>query len=142
MAGASREEVFDISADKYFQALVDYNHYPELLSEVNNIDVLENSEDGALIRYNIQVVKTVSYILKMKHQRPHRLEWHLDSGSIFKTNSGSWEIEPIGPAKCKVRYNLDVSLKIFAPKAITNKLVAVNLPRMMRSFYEHAKTLN
>lgn len=141
MAGTSREEVFDISADKYYQALLDYQSYPKLLPEVSSIDILENDENGARVQYNIHIVKNISYILKMKHQRPHRLDWELESGSIFKTNSGSWELEELGPDKCKVRYSLDIALKIFAPKAITNKLVAVNLPRMMNSFYEHAKSL-
>ncbi|MFW7381906.1 MAG: type II toxin-antitoxin system RatA family toxin [Oligoflexus sp.] len=141
MADTSREEIYDISAEKYYQALVDYESYPKLLAEVSSLDILENNEKGALIRYNIQIVKTISYTLKMTHHRPNRLAWTLDSGSIFKVNNGSWDIEELGPNKCKVRYQLEVGLKIFAPKTITNKLVAVNLPRMMQTFYEHAMSL-
>lgn len=143
MAGTSREDEFDISAEQYYKALLDYEHYPKLLSEVSSIDVLEKSEEAARIRYNIQIVrKSISYTLKMKHERPHRLQWDLESGDLFKVNKGCWEIEELGPKRCKVRYQLEVGLKIFAPKAITNTLVAVNLPRMMRAFYEHAKTLS
>ena len=139
MAGASREEIFDVSAEKYYEALVDYEYYPKLLPEVDSIDVLEKNDSAAKIQYNIQIVKKISYTLKMKQSRPNSLEWSLDSGSLFKTNTGAWKIESLGDDKCKVTYNLDVALKVFAPKAITNKLVAVNLPRMMKAFTRELK---
>ncbi len=141
MAGASREEVFNVSADSFFNALTDYESYPELLGEVDSIDILDKNETSARIRYNIQIVKKISYTLKMSQSRPHSLKWELESGDLFKKNEGSWTIEELGDQKCRVTYQLDVGLKIFAPKTITNKLVAVNLPRMMQSFYDHAKRL-
>lgn len=142
MAGASREEIFDISAEAYYRALLDYEHYPELLSEVSSIDILENNEKSAKIRYNISIaMKSISYTLNMTHTPNKRLEWDLDSGNLFKKNHGCWTLEAVGKDKCKVTYELEIGLKIFAPKAITNKLVAVNLPRMMRAFYEHALQL-
>ncbi len=141
MAGASREEVYDIPAEKFYAALIDYASYPEILGEVDEIKVLDFSETSARIQYTINIVKSFSYILKMTQKRPDSLTWQLESGSLFKVNAGSWKLTPQGPNSCKVAYNLDVELKVFAPKAITNKLVAVNLPRMMKSFYEKAKLL-
>lgn len=141
MAGANREEIFDVSAEQFYNALLDYENYAEILGEVDEIDILEFSEEGAKIQYSVNVVKKFSYTLKMTHERPNLVAWELDSGSLFKKNSGRWEIEDLGDNKCKVVYNLDVALKVFAPKAITNKLVAVSLPRMMKTFYEHAKGL-
>lgn len=141
MAGASREEVYDVPAEKFYAALTDYESYPEILGEVDKIDVLDKSETSARIQYTINIVKSFSYILKMTQKRPEHVSWTLESGSLFKVNSGSWKITPQGANSCKVSYQLDVDLKVFAPKAITNKLVAVNLPRMMQSFYEKAKAL-
>jgi ribosome-associated toxin RatA of RatAB toxin-antitoxin module len=139
MAGATREETFDISAERYYDALLDYARYPEILPEVDKIDVLEKSESSARVQYSIQLLKSFTYILKMTHKRPNSISWVLESGSFFKTNNGSWTIEALGPESCRVKYSLEVEFKIFAPAAITNKLVAVNLPRMMKSFYEKAK---
>ena len=140
MAGAAREEVFEVSAEKYYAALIDYKHYPKLLSEVDSIEVLEFSETSARIQYTINIVKSFQYTLKMTQKRPEILSWELESGSFFKKNTGKWTITPMGPQKCKVSYSLEVEFKVFAPAAITNKLVAVNLPRMMQAFYEYAKT--
>jgi ribosome-associated toxin RatA of RatAB toxin-antitoxin module len=140
MAGAAREEVFEVAAEKYYEALIDYKQYPKILGEVDKIDILDFSETSARIQYSINVVKSFQYTLKMTQKRPESLSWELESGSLFKKNSGKWTITSLGPNKCKVSYSLDVEFKIFAPAAITNKLVAVNLPRMMQSFYEYAKT--
>lgn len=141
MAGASREEVFDVPAEKFYAALVDYASYPEILGEVDEVEVLDFNETSARIQYTINIVKSFSYILKMTQKRPELVAWTLESGSIFKVNQGRWTITPQGPSSCKVQYELDVDLKVFAPKAITNKLVAVNLPRMMQAFYDKAKAL-
>jgi coenzyme Q-binding protein COQ10 len=141
MAGASREEVYDVPAEKFYAAITDYASYPELLGEVDEVRVLDSSETSARIEYTINIVKSFSYILKMTQKRPELVAWTLESGSIFKVNQGSWKITPQGPNSCKVQYELEVDLKVFAPKAITNKLVSVNLPRMMNSFYEKAKTM-
>ncbi|SMF76591.1 type II toxin-antitoxin system RatA family toxin [Pseudobacteriovorax antillogorgiicola] len=140
MAGATREETFDIPAKQFYNALLDYEHYPKILSEVDSIDVLEKDEHQAKIQYNIHIVKKISYTLKMTHDRPRRVAWDLHAGSLFKKNSGEWLIEDLGD-KCKVTYSVDVALKVFAPKAITSKLVSVSLPRMMNAFYEHARNM-
>lgn len=141
MAGANREEIFDVSAEQYYKAVTDFENYPELLPEVSSIEILEKSDTSTLVQYSVQIVKQISYTLKMTHTFPTEVKWHLDSGSLFKANNGSWTIEPLGDNQCKVTYDLDIALKVFAPKTITKKLVAVNLPRMMKTFYEHAKTL-
>ena len=141
MAGANREEIFDVSAEQYYRAVTGFENYPELLPEVSSIEILEKSDTTTLVQYSVQIVKQISYTLKMTHTFPTQVEWHLDSGSLFKANNGSWTIEPLGDNQCKVTYDLDIALKVFAPKTITKKLVAVNLPRMMKTFYEHAKTL-
>ncbi len=141
MAGAQREEVFNVSAEKYYAAITDFNKYPDILPEVGGIKVKSKTETSASIEYSVTVVKTFNYTLKMTMKAPESVTWELEEGSLFKKNSGRWTITPLGPKQCEVSYEVEVEIKIFAPKAITNALVAVNLPRMMQSFYEHAQRL-
>lgn len=141
MPEAQREAIFDVSAEKYFAAVTDFENYPNLLPEVSSIEVLSSSDQSQLITYHIQLIKDISYTLKMTLEHPTRVHWKLDSGDLFKVNEGSWTIESTGKNQCKVFYSLNVGLKVFAPKTITKKLVASNLPRMMDRFFEHAKTL-
>lgn len=141
MAGAAREEIFNVSAEKYYAAVTDYNQYPKILPEVGSIKIKNQTPNSASIEYTVNLIKTFHYTLKMTQNAPTSLTWDLEEGSLFKKNSGSWTITALGPNQCKVSYNLEVDIKLFAPKSITNALVAVNLPRMMQSFFEHAKTL-
>jgi ribosome-associated toxin RatA of RatAB toxin-antitoxin module len=141
MAGAAREEIFNVSAEQYYKAVTDFKNYPKILPEVGSINIKSESATAASIEYSVNVIKTFHYTLKMALKSPTLVSWELEDGSLFKKNSGRWTITPMGPSQCKVDYNLEVEIKIFAPKSITNALVAVNLPRMMTSFYEHAKTL-
>lgn len=140
MAGATREETFDVSAEKYYASVTDYQNYQKILPEVDSIRVKSQTETTAEVEYTVSVIKSFKYTLKMTQKRPDIVSWELDEGSLFKKNSGHWKIKALGPNQCQVSYTCEVELKIFAPKAVTNALVAVNLPRMMQAFYEHALT--
>ncbi|RZA26020.1 MAG: hypothetical protein EOP10_05000 [Proteobacteria bacterium] len=141
MAGASREETYDVPAEKYYAAVTDYNNYTKILPEVQSIHVKNKTETTASIEYTVTIIKSFKYTLKMTQKKPTLVSWDLEDGGLFKKNSGSWTITPVGENQCKVSYNIDLDLKIFAPKSVTNALVAVNLPKMMQQFADHAKTL-
>ena len=140
MAGAAREEVFNVSAEQYYAAITDFKNYPKILPEVGTIKIKSQSPTAASIEYSVTVIKTFQYTLGMKLKSPESVAWELEDGSLFKKNSGRWTITPMGPSQCKVNYDLEVEIKLFAPKSITNALVAVNLPRMMQAFADHAKS--
>lgn len=139
MAGASREETFDVSAEQYFKAVTDYNNYTKILPEVDAIQVKNKTANSASIEYTVTVIKSVKYTLKMTEKAPTLVSWELEESSLFKKNNGSWTITPVGDKQCKVAYNIEIDLKIFAPKSIINALVATNLPKMMQQFADHAK---
>lgn len=141
MAGASREETYDVSAEQYYAAVTDYRNYTKILPEVDSIAIKNETETSASIEYTVTVIKSFKYTLKMTQKKPTFVSWDLEDGSLFKKNSGSWTITALGANKCKVAYNIDLDLKIFAPKSVTNALVANNLPKMMQQFADHAKTL-
>ena len=138
MPGASRCETFAIPIEKIFDVIVDYAYYPKLLGEVDSVEIIEQNETSALVKYNLQLIKTFSYVLRLEHERPHRVTWQLDSGDFFKSNNGSWTLTKEGDDRTKIDYEIDINFKIFAPKMITEKIVAHNLPKMMQAFYERA----
>ncbi|MBC7532687.1 MAG: ubiquinone-binding protein, partial [Oligoflexus sp.] len=39
MAGAAREEVFNVSAEQYYASVTDFKKYPEILPEVGAIKI-------------------------------------------------------------------------------------------------------
>ncbi len=139
MAKAQRTEIFDIDINKFYEILEDYEKYPEFVDGISEIEVLEKTETSAKVRYALNLIKKFTYTLQMTQQKPNKLSWTLESGDFFKTNSGSWELKDLGDGKTEVTYGLEVDFKILAPKMIVNKLVATNLPAMMKSYYKRAK---
>ena len=139
MHNAERTEEFDISCEDFYKVIVDYASYPEFVDGVSDIEVLEQDENGARVKYYLKMIKEFSYVLKMKHNAPAGISWTLESGDIFKVNEGYWNLEDLGNGKTKVTYGLGLDFKMFAPKPILKKLVSHNLPNMMQAYYDRAK---
>jgi coenzyme Q-binding protein COQ10 len=141
MAKANRTETFDVNINKLYDVIIDYASYPEFVDGVSEIEVLEQTDTSAKVKYSLNLIKKFTYILSMTMEKPNKVSWTLDSGDIFKTNSGSWELKEVSENETEVNYSLEVDFKILAPKMIVNKLVATNLPAMMKSYKERAKSV-
>ncbi len=141
MALANRTEIMDIDINKLYDVIIDYAKYPDFVDGVDSIEILEADENGARVKYSINLIKQFSYIIKLTHQRPNKVTWTLESGDIFKSNVGGWDLKDLGDGKVEVTYSLEIDFKIFAPKMIVNKLVSSNLPQMMKAYYNRVKAL-
>lgn len=140
MPKAERVEEFDLSAEKFFDVITDYESYPDFVDGVSSIKVLSKTESSARVEYSLNLIKKFTYVLKMEQKRPNKLAWSFESGDIFKSNVGSWEIESLAKNKIRVTYKIEVDIKGFVPGMIVDKLVSHNLPAMMKSYYDEAKS--
>ena len=138
MGQTSRTEVFDVEIDKFFQAIIDYQSYPEFVSGVDKVKVLKQAENQAEVEYSLNLIKEFKYVLNLEQEYPHKVSWDLKSGDLFKSNSGEWKLVKLEDGKTEVTYSIDVDFKVFAPKMIVKKLVANNLPQMMNAFKDRA----
>ena len=64
MAKAERTETYDVPAEKFYQAIVDYKSYPQFADGVKGIEVLSQDEKGATVKFNLNIIKEVTYTLK------------------------------------------------------------------------------
>lgn len=139
MANASRTEIFDVDINKLYEVIVDYASYPDFVDGVSAINILEQDDTSATVEYSLNLIKKFKYIISLKQERPTRVSWTFESGDIFKSNTGSWDLKDLGDGRTEVTYNLDVAIKGFVPKAIVNKLTTSSLPTMMQSYHDRAK---
>lgn len=139
MAKAVRTQVFDVDINKLYSVIIDYAKYPEFVDGVSKIKVLSQNETSAKVEYSLNFIKTFTYIINLTQVKPNKVSWTLDSGDIFKTNNGSWDLKDLGNGKTEVTYSLEIDTKIFAPKAILDNLSEKSLPVMMESFLKRAK---
>ncbi|MBK25313.1 MAG: cyclase [Halobacteriovorax sp.] len=140
MAQASRTETFDVDINKLYDTIVDYASYPDFVDGCSSVNVIEQTEAGAKVEYGLNLIKKFKYTLILKHEKPNRVSWTFDSGDLFKMNEGSWELKDNGDGTTEVTYSLEVDIKGFAPKKIVDNLTSKNLPAMMTSYKNRAKS--
>tara|TARA_R110002072_G_scaffold64203_4_gene159661 strand:+ start:106489 stop:106917 length:429 start_codon:yes stop_codon:yes gene_type:complete len=139
MAQATRQETWDVSVEKIWNVITDYQSYAEFVDGVSAVEVLEQDESGARVKFSLNLIKKFSYILKLKHEPHTKISWSFETGDIFKKNEGSWQFKDLGDGKTQIDYALEVDIKGFVPKAIVNSLTSKNLPAMMDSYQNRAK---
>ncbi len=139
MAVVTRTEIYDVGIQEFYSVIIDYDSYPEFVDGVDGIEILEQDDDGARVKYSLNLIKKFSYILKLEHSKPNGISWALESGDLFKKNIGSWSLKDLGKGKTEVTYSVDLEFKGLAPKPIVNRLINHNLPAMMKSYFERAQ---
>ena len=141
MASLQKTETYPLAVEKFYQVITDYPSYPEYMDGVDEVQVIEQSPDMAMVEYAINIIKSFRYCLRLTHQAPHRVAWTLESGDLFKKNDGSWEFADLGDGNTRVTYTLDLDFKLLVPKMIVNKLVKNNLPQLFANVYHRARSL-
>lgn len=138
MAAAETTESFPCTVEQFYSIISDYEKYPEFLSEVKSCRVIESKGDKKLVEFQVSVIKTFTYRLWMTEQPGKGISWVLDSGDVFKTSIGSWNLQNIS-GKTQAKYKVDATFKIFVPGPVAKALVNVNLPNMMKAYHSRVK---
>jgi coenzyme Q-binding protein COQ10 len=143
MARAERTEVFDVPVEKLYQAIIDYKSYPKFVDGMKSVDIQKESSEGATVKFNLSLIKEISYTLKLNHFLNKEVSWSFVSGDLMKVNNGKWILKDLGQARTEVTYSLEVELKGFLPGLgmIEKTLVSTNLPSNMKAFAKRAASL-
>ena len=139
MPGASKSIVIDAPIEKVFDVLTAYEEYPEYLSEVKGVKTSNRQGNQVEVHYEVDVIKRISYSLKMTEERPKKLSWTFIKGEFMKDNQGSWVLEPEGEGKTKVTYTVEMALGALVPKSIVSALVETSLPKMLDATKKRAE---
>jgi coenzyme Q-binding protein COQ10 len=143
MAKAERTETYDVTPDKIYKAIVDYKAYPEFVAGMSSLKIIESNPTGATVEFSINIIKNLSYTLKLSHEENKKVSWTLVTGDMMKTNNGCWTLKDLGNGKTEVNYNLEIEFKGFLPGLgmIEKTLVNTNLPMTMKAFADRAAKL-
>jgi coenzyme Q-binding protein COQ10 len=142
MAKAERTEVYDVPVEKFYQAIINYKAYPDFVDGMKAIEVINQSNEGGTVKFTVNIMKEISYTLKLSHNPNKEVSWTFVSGDMMKVNNGKWTLKDLG-GKTEVTYSLEVELKGFIPGLgmIEKTLVSTNLPMTMKSFAKRAASL-
>jgi coenzyme Q-binding protein COQ10 len=132
MPGASRSIVVNAPPEKVFDTIINYDRYPEWLTEVKKIHTSDRKGNEVKVHYEVDFkIKTIRYTILAREERPQRMSWSFVEGEVMKDNKGSWVLEPEGEGKTKITYNVEVTVGPLVPKSILNTLVDQSLPKML-----------
>lgn len=141
MASAEKTEIFDVEKEKIFKVISDLESYPDFMTGVENLEILETSGNQVKARYDLNLIKKFSYIMNHTVEAPDKVSWSFVSGDFIKRSEGSWELKDLGDGNTEVTYKIDIDFKVMVPGMISKKLVSSNLPSMMKAVKEKAKAL-
>ncbi len=122
-----------------FNTIVDFESYPQFLPEIK-MAKLDWCEDRQIeVSFKINLIKEISYTLKIELDKPQGVYWQLKRGDLMKMNEGSWELKAKGDSSTEATYTIDVTFGLWVPKAITEALVEKNLPQTLKRFKKRAE---
>lgn len=124
-----------------YEVISDYEKYPEYLDESKHVVIHSKNGNSAEVTFTIEVIKKISYTLKMVGTPSKKISWKLIKGDLMKKNEGHWTFEEIKKGVTKAVYTLDIELGLFVPGMITKKLIGSNLPAMMKAQKERIESL-
>ena len=137
MPQASASIFINAEPVRVFEVITDFARYPEFLPEVKEA-LVEKIKGRISVSFEIRQLKTIRYKVLFKTSAPKRVEWTLDSGEIFKKNSGIWNLRRKGRGT-EVHYAVDVEFDAPVPSFIVRRLVDAGLPAMLDRFKDRVE---
>ena len=103
--------------DRIAAVICDFPRYPEWVSAVKSVEVLEEYEDGYAYRVRFVLdagIATDEYTLEYEYADDiSRIQWHLcEPSKLQRSQDGSYDIADNGDGTATVTYTLSVELAI------------------------------
>lgn len=131
-------------ADSVFDHLIDFEHHPEFMHRVVDVELLKSEEDRAVVKQTIKVpvYGEVSYHLIFGIDKARRvLTYRLDDEreNDIAATQGRWIVIPRGEGECIVAYTAyaDTGRKI--PKVLESWLLSRDLPAVVKSLRKYSE---
>ena len=99
------------SPDFIYGVLADLEAYPEWITAMRLVDILEADEEGRPQRVHFEVdamVKEIAYDLEYEYEPPMRMSWTAVPGDDIREMVGSYELTELDGGETTVVYALMV----------------------------------
>lgn len=141
----SKEMVVDVTLERFFEVVSDYERYPEFVPGIKRVRVVHADKGTRDAEYELDLgIKSVKYTLRHVETRPTRVAWSLVKGDMMKVSNGSWELTPHA-GKTLARYTVEVQVTKppLVPQSlvdrVSDELTKVQLPRTLEAFKARAE---
>ena len=110
-----------------YEAIADFESYPDWQSAVERVEVLERdgSGRGTLVEVHVDAkLRRVRYRLDYRHEPPARLWWEFVEGDGVEAIEGEFAFERLGERRTRAVYRLGVDPGVPVPGLIARRLTA------------------
>lgn len=124
MKKATQEALVGASPQECFDAIADFDSYPEWQDAVKDCEVLSRYPDGRAERVSFEIdakVKTVTYTLDYSYDEPHTVSWDFVEGDP-KHVEGEFVFEDQGDGTTLATYSLRLDPGVWLPGPIAKVL--------------------
>lgn len=144
MVDKAREHtVINAPIQACFDALIDFERYPEWAGDLKSATVLERDAEGRglVVEFRAAAMgRSTTYRLRYDYTAaPHRLGWVLESGDLQRELDGAYELRPSpdDPEATEVSYELSVDLVLPIPGFVKRRAEA----RIIKTALDDLKAL-
>lgn len=133
MASYTGHERITVSASPQacHDALTDYEALPEWQGALKAVRVLERTESGAVVEYELDAkVRTVRYTLRLEHDPPHRIGSAYVEGD-FKSLEAEWRFSETADGGTDVELELTLDPGRFVPGPVRDIVRKVVMGRAL-----------
>jgi uncharacterized protein YndB with AHSA1/START domain len=110
--------------ERCFEAIVDYESFPEWQRAVRSCTVVSRDGDGRGERVEFEIdakFKTVRYTLDYSYEEPHRLSWSYVDGDVRDVD-GQLQLEDAGDGATLATYALRIDPGMWLPGRVADML--------------------
>lgn len=127
---ATEHTVINAPVDACFEALVDFERYPEWAGDLKQATVVERDAEGRglVVEFRAAAMgRSTTYRLRYDYEgAPRRLGWVLESGDLQRELDGAYHLQPAAddPGRTDVVYELSVDLVLPIPGFVKRRAEA------------------
>ena len=139
-AAATKSIVVHTSAERLFAVIIDYEAYPQFLSNMKAVRLIKREGNTAEVEFDFVLLgKSFSYTLEFEENRPKGVKWRLVRSTFVQENHGSWGLRADGETKTHATYSLEIKLKLPLPKSTSTAIAGAELPKILEAFKKRAE---
>ena len=139
---AEQQVVIEGAPQDCFDALVDYETFPDWQDPVKSCEVISRDGDGRgqEVAYEIDAkVKTVAYRLRYSYEEPHLITWDYLDGDV-KDVEGEYVFEDRGDGTTLATYTLHIDPGVWVPGPLAKILNEQVMKRSMEDLKQRVES--
>lgn len=125
-----------------FEAITDYETFPDWQTAVKSVDVLSRDDEGRGrdVRFNIDAaVRRVSYTLRYAYEPPHLITWDYLDGDV-KSVDGEYVFEDRRDGTTLATYSLAIDPGVWLPGPVKKMLADQVMKRSVEDLKRRVET--